>query len=417
MEHPSDQTRRAIFRHPLLNPIEKRVALSAVYTLNCTFDDAETAKFFMLVSNLRSLPLKSPQKQLVATTITYLDQRLHIVPLNDGRVDWFFFKNHRWRLLHEGTAVLKHFILAMCCLLDTLAPISNTQAHFTLFNTDDGPDGIIRDIASILSVGSEGFIGRLDTCHHLIGFDNGVYDMNQKIFRAGLPGDYIRRSTGYNYTKSHPDVEVVKSFLKSLFAFDKLYEHAIKIFARALHGSPADQLIVLYGPPSAGKSTLARLLLYTGGFLGYSKLYRQGAIEDMSGLVSMFQEGQCDKTMRIKIFDQFAHPPVGKLINDIQTDEMLLWNPHNGQRVRAYDQNTTIVTCSDTSTLAPFAQRCIILPLRAPVDGNFEYPRDITLSKKVSGWGPATMSLLLQTWEENDALLLDAIIHTPLGFA
>ena len=40
------------------------------------------------------------------------------------------------------------------------------------------------------------FNEKLNDQKHLIGFENGIYDLNNSIFRGGLPSDYISLSTG-----------------------------------------------------------------------------------------------------------------------------------------------------------------------------------------------------------------------------
>ena len=44
-----------------------------------------------------------------------------------------------------------------------------------------------------------GFRDRLDAKRHLVGFNNGVLDLDAKAFRPGQPEDYITLSTGYDY--------------------------------------------------------------------------------------------------------------------------------------------------------------------------------------------------------------------------
>ena len=43
------------------------------------------------------------------------------------------------------------------------------------------------------------FIDKLNDKKNLIGFENGIYDLNEAEFRSGLPSDYVvGLSTGYS---------------------------------------------------------------------------------------------------------------------------------------------------------------------------------------------------------------------------
>lgn len=63
------------------------------------------------------------------------------------------------------------------------------------------------------------FPQRIDADPNLIAFENGVYDLQLKKFRAIGPNDYVQKSTGYNFPlQSNPKKrEILIDFLMSLF--------------------------------------------------------------------------------------------------------------------------------------------------------------------------------------------------------
>lgn len=418
---PAQSIQTAIARSNFLDNVQKSAAIRALRSFNGYFSADDNRRFNEALVNILTLRWRTTQEHLVFLTVSFFDDKIQIVPLSDARVQWFFFKLHRWHRLHNGTKFRLLFI-GLCCLLDQL--MQNDPSHSHLMQLDIGTiNAVVRDVANVLSVDREGIAGLLDSKQHLIGFENGVYDLNLKTFRHGLPADYLARSTGYAYTGRHHGADAVRSFIKSLFVYDELYEYAVKMIARALHGKPTGKLFVLFGPESNGKTSLGRLLLHTGGFCGYAK-YHGGSDVDRSNEESMRirDEDECRyvQTTRLQIFDE-KEPNWQLHIDALQTDEMLLRNPHNRQTYRVYDQRTSFVLCSKVTGLLEsksLSKHCIFVPMfanftNASSGGNFEFRADPTMIDTVKGWGPAAMSLFLQVWEESSMHELDNLVYSP----
>ena len=58
------------------------------------------------------------------------------------------------------------------------------------------------------------FIKKLDLNENLIGFDNGVYDLQNKYFRNGRPSDYISISTNKDYIPYDDNNPIFKEIIK-----------------------------------------------------------------------------------------------------------------------------------------------------------------------------------------------------------
>ena len=52
---------------------------------------------------------------------------------------------------------------------------------------------------------------------HLIGFDNGVYDLKKREFRSFCPEDLVTKSVGYNYTTECEYNDEIKLFFRQVF--------------------------------------------------------------------------------------------------------------------------------------------------------------------------------------------------------
>ena len=59
----------------------------------------------------------------------------------------------------------------------------------------------------------------MDTNTDLICFNNGVYDLNKREFRKGLPSDYISISTGSDFPnpENNENISNIKNMLKLIF--------------------------------------------------------------------------------------------------------------------------------------------------------------------------------------------------------
>jgi hypothetical protein len=75
---------------------------------------------------------------------------------------------------------------------------------------EDGPfkDQVVREMREYML--DLQFVGKLDSLPHLIGFDNGVWDLDAGVFREATPEDLICKSVGYSYTEhDSPGAEAV----------------------------------------------------------------------------------------------------------------------------------------------------------------------------------------------------------------
>ena len=63
--------------------------------------------------------------------------------------------------------------------------------------TSSFKDNIVKECKELFH--DKYFQGKLDTREYLIGFENGVYDLELLQFREGRPEDYISLNTGIEY--------------------------------------------------------------------------------------------------------------------------------------------------------------------------------------------------------------------------
>ena len=126
------------------------------------------------------------------------------------------------------------------------------------------------------------FVEKLDDQKHLIGFENGIYDLNKGVFRGGLPSDYISLSTQLNLPvpKSMIPIgiedilEIVKEvenydelneglndFLEKVFPTDGVREYTLRFLSSCLSGEVREEKFYFWtGSGGNGKSKLVDLI-------------------------------------------------------------------------------------------------------------------------------------------------------------
>jgi P4 family phage/plasmid primase-like protien len=83
------------------------------------------------------------------------------------------------------------------------------------------------------------FEEKLDEHRHLVGFNNGVYDLRKDEFRDGHPDDYISFSTGIDYVEvdeDDPRIEQVNKFMSELFPDEELCAYVWRLLSTFVSG-------------------------------------------------------------------------------------------------------------------------------------------------------------------------------------
>ena len=117
------------------------------------------------------------------------------------------------------------------------------------------------------------WVENLDEKHNLLGFENGVFDLDTNEFRDGRPDDMITLSTRYDYS---PIIvaEIRKKimiFFESIMPNEAMTEFLLKMLAYELHGSKYLQKISFWtGTGANGKSFLQFLIISTLGQYCYT---------------------------------------------------------------------------------------------------------------------------------------------------
>lgn len=108
------------------------------------------------------------------------------------------------------------------------------------------------------------FEQKLDSNINLIGFENGIYDLEKGVFREGRPDDYITFSTKNDYhkwTERNPYNTQIFKFFEQVFPNAKVREYFLNALCTCISGETKEEkLYIMTGSGSNGKSLTNELM-------------------------------------------------------------------------------------------------------------------------------------------------------------
>lgn len=195
---------------------------------------------------------------------------------------WYEFKNHRWFKVPQGHTLQREISESFANEYFKLASAYNLKAtRLTGLDREDINKKAlnIQKIASKLldvtfkeKIMKEAkalffdpeFENKLDENYDLIGFNNGVYDLNKEEFRDGRPDDYISKTTNNDYIpfkKSHPYFEKMNKLFEQILPNPEVRKYFLMTLATCVSGhNKEEKLYIATGSGSNGKSLLFNLV-------------------------------------------------------------------------------------------------------------------------------------------------------------
>lgn len=198
---------------------------------------------------------------------------------------WYLYKNHRWIKCEEGYLLkmkmstdlsVDYYNIAKEYIdkIASLPPGDDMQTVFEKkrdkFNMigdkmkkTDFKDKMMKETA--VHFFNENFENELlDANPNLIGFENGVYDLQNMEFREGHPEDYISFSTKINYIEYNhedPNIDQIMDFMSKVLPKKDVREYVLTLMASMLDGNNKEEKFYIWtGHGSNGKSKCIELL-------------------------------------------------------------------------------------------------------------------------------------------------------------
>jgi P4 family phage/plasmid primase-like protien len=243
----------------------------------------------------------------LATTLHHLYKHEYVCTDIKSGI-WFQFKGNHWEQIDSGVYLRRSISSVLRKMFENrstemLQYMGSLDAQSDKYNAVKTRIVMANDIVRRLGQTSDkknimieardlfydpDFYEMLDSNPYLMGCKNGVIDFKNKLFRRGLPEDYITKCTNIKYDelshKRHKDViPELLSFMSQLFPNAQLKEYMWEHLSAMLIGMPSlNQTFVNYtGDGQNGKSVLTDLLSQT---LGTYKV---------SAPISIITQGRC----------------------------------------------------------------------------------------------------------------------------
>ncbi|MAD11750.1 MAG: hypothetical protein CMC04_03380 [Flavobacteriaceae bacterium] len=286
------------------------------------YDGYETVKK-KSIDNALENALNSPTEYDKALILKQMFKDRYVCVSYDKRGIWYRYKNHKWEL-DRGISIRDAISTQMYDLFSKKADAY--QAEYTEYDAGDERAEFIRKKAKIIGdimltlkktndknnivreamelFYDSDFIKNMDTKKHLLCFNNGVVDFDNKVFRDGYPEDYITKCTNIDYITSD-EIEKTKGlssckddimeFFNKLFPIPELKTYMIEHLASCLIGTNKNQTFNVYhGSGSNGKSILTDLMSCVLG--NYKGTVPITLVTEKRGLIG----GTSDEILKLK---------------------------------------------------------------------------------------------------------------------
>ena len=209
-----------------------------------------------------------------------------------GSVDfkeWYYFDGHKWTPMQDGYKIknmLNEDLVNAYVRLGLIYGkkvlkaegdekqklLSRQEMIMKIASKLKGPfkKQVLEELTTLYKIYDPEFANRLDENKNLICFLNGVYDLENALFREGRPEDYITLCTGINYVQfdkiNKTKLNTVKKFLLDIQPEEDMRNYLLDLFSSCLAGNNLDQKFNIWtGSGSNGKSLLITLMMESMG--------------------------------------------------------------------------------------------------------------------------------------------------------
>ena len=343
---------------------------------------------------------------------------------------WYEFRDHRWKRCPNGGSLIirmsrefsnyyineatKYNLIAMGAQGSDKKKYNDEAIMYNKIASSlmdiNFKERIIKEAKHIFY--DDKFLDRLDENHQLIGFENGVYDLDMKKFRPGMPDDHISLSTKVDYIEwkdSNPYAKKINNFFKTVLTNDNVREYFLSRLSSCVSGQCEERFYFCTGSGSNGKSLTFQLLAEALGdyyiscpitIITRKRGSSSAASPELARLkgprAGVFQEPGTEEELNVGIFKELSG-------NDRFMVRGLYKEP-----IEVKPQVKYWLTCNDlpkvTSDDGGTWRRIRVVCFDSKfVDNpdptvNTEFKIDLTLKEQISKWAPYFASFLINRY-------------------
>ena len=187
--------------------------------------------------------------------------------------DWYHYRKHKWS---KSKRIGRYICVELIKYYHVLLKESEKKASLNKYKNQiskliiklkdkNFKHSLLVEAGEYFHIEDENFIHKLDANRMLIGFTNGVYDLENDEFRNGRYDDYISMDVGYAYKDDSENREEIMKVISEILPNKNVRDYLLKLFSLCLTGQTISKCFLLNGCGSNGKSLLVNFLKYTLG--------------------------------------------------------------------------------------------------------------------------------------------------------
>lgn len=270
-------------------------------------------------------------------------------------------------------------------------------------------DNVMREACDLFY--REKFEGALDGNPNLIGFENGVYDLDKGVFRDGLPDDMVSMTTGNDYVdcpEDCPEMREIEDYFAKVFTSPGLREYFLSRMAAYISGRIIkEEFMILTGSGSNAKSLTVNLLQQVLGDYAVNlptalMTQKRGASNAASPEIARLKGKRLAVMQEPSDTDRLNI----SILKEATGSDMMQARPLYGEPFEFRPQ-FSMVMCCNTLPIVPDNdggtwRRIKVVEFSSKFTSNpdpedpTQFPIDLHLSNRFPKWRPAVLCMLLR---------------------